>query len=36
MKYDIIETKERVTADNEKAAAELRAMLKEERFFSST
>ncbi|MBR3393470.1 MAG: hydrogenase nickel incorporation protein HypB [Firmicutes bacterium] len=33
MKYNIIETKERVTADNEKAAAELRAMLKERKIF---
>lgn len=33
MKYDIIETKERVTADNEKAAAELRAILKEKKIF---
>ncbi|MBP5155408.1 MAG: hydrogenase nickel incorporation protein HypB [Clostridia bacterium] len=33
MKYDIIESKERVTADNEKAAAELRHILKERKIF---
>ena len=33
MKYDILETKERVTADNEKAAAKLRDYLKERNIF---
>ncbi len=33
MKYDILETKERVTADNDKEAAKLRAFLKEKGIF---
>ena len=33
MRYDILETKERVTADNEKEAAKLRAFLKEKKIF---